>query len=172
MRNITTKRFFGIAAIAFVASGILVWAVMLLVLSLINAIYGIPPPSRFWVTPLVRATDLKKCEGLNVWYDEYNDLYFAKKLPSDVVIDYSETGPFMATTAQMPDGRFHIALNEKYTSAPRVAHLIIQHEQCHIKTWGEQKNSEHGKLWRACMLTLDAEGAFRAELIDGYRENL
>lgn len=118
---------------------------------------------------LAQATELKRCEGLNVWYDEYNETYFATRLPHDVVIDYSETGPFMATTMKMSDGRFHIAFNEKYVASPRVAHIILLHEMCHVKTWEE---NGHGRLWRSCMLSLDASGAFRAELIDGYREEM
>jgi hypothetical protein len=109
---------------------------------------------------------IEKCEGLKIWYDEYNQQYFENKLPKDVVIDYSGAGGYMAITTMLSDGRFHIALNEKYTAAPRVAHLTLLHEQCHVATYDEIE--EHGKRWRTCMLEIDAEGAFRANLIDGY----
>jgi predicted SprT family Zn-dependent metalloprotease len=111
-----------------------------------------------------------RCEGLHAWYSEYNKEYFSDRLPHNVVIDYSQGGEYMATTVRMEDGRFHIAFNEKYTAAERVAHMILLHEMCHVKTWDalDQSHDGHGREWRACMLVLDSEGAFRAQLIDGY----
>jgi hypothetical protein len=113
-------------------------------------------------------------DDLNVWYDEYNKEYFYNHLPHNVIIDYSQTGRYMALTTRMADGRFHIAFNEKYTAAERVARLILLHEQCHIKHWDapDQEHDGHGREWRACMLELDAEGAFRVLLIDAYEEEL
>lgn len=117
-----------------------------------------------------------RCEGLEIWYSEYNSGYFQDKLPNDVVIDYGEYNPdFMATTSQLPDGRFHIAFNEVYTKAPRVAHITLLHEMCHVKTFDERDpetvhtlGGSHGPRWRRCMLILDFDGAFRRELIDAY----
>ncbi len=117
-----------------------------------------------------------RCEGLSAWYAEYNTGYFQEKLPRDVIIDYGEYNPeFMATTSQLKDGRFHIAFNEDLTKAPRVAHLVLLHEMCHVKTFGEDDvetrdtlGGSHGPLWRRCMLILDADSAFRRELIDAY----
>lgn len=122
------------------------------------------------VLSLLASRSVARCEGLDVWYNDYNNHYFYGRLPHDVVIDYSESSQYMATTSKMSDGRFHIAFNEKYTAAERVAHLILLHEMCHVKTWDDPDHSHenHGKMWRACMLELDTEGAFRAELIDGY----
>lgn len=110
----------------------------------------------------------KPCLALNMWYDEFNDEYFENDLPKNVVIDYGITGneDEIAATSQLPDGRFHIAFNEDYARAPRVAHVFLIHEMCHIKTWGEI--AEHGSRWRTCMLVVDAEGAHRSQLIDGY----
>lgn len=118
-----------------------------------------------------------RCEGLNAWYDEYNANYFENELPKNVVIDYGEYNPdFMATTSKMSDGRFHIAFNEEFTKAPRVAHIVLYHEMCHVKTFDEDDletkyslGGSHGPRWRTCMLILDAEGAFRHELIDAYK---
>jgi predicted SprT family Zn-dependent metalloprotease len=100
-------------------------------------------------------------------YAEYNEIYFGGKLPADTVIDHSESVQ-MASTMKMSDGRFHIAFNDKYTLADRVARLVLLHEQCHIKTWTEQDIAEHGPRWRTCMLALDLQGVFRREWIDDY----
>jgi len=104
-------------------------------------------------------------------YEEFNEEYFANSLPKDTVVDYGEYDfNDMASTQRLPDRRFHIALNESYTGGARVARLMILHEDCHIKTW-LQEPAKHGKLWRSCMLQLDLQGAFREQLIDGYREH-
>lgn len=111
-----------------------------------------------------------RCEGLNVWYKTYNERYFDNKLPEDAIVDYGEyNDDYMATTSKLPNGTFHIGLNEKFTSAARVAHLVILHEQCHIATWNEAV--DHGPRWRVCMLGLDIMGANRGLLIDGYTGN-
>lgn len=102
-------------------------------------------------------------------YRIFNEQYFDNKLPKDVVIDYSESVD-MASTMKMRDGRFHIAFNDKFVAAPRIMNIVLIHEQCHVKTWEEIL--KHGPLWRTCMLTLDATGAFRNELIDNYEEKL
>lgn len=124
-----------------------------------------PPP------PELHARAVEKCEALPVWYAQYNEEYFHNRLPKDTVVDYGETGSGnIAMTVRMYDGRFHIGFNEDYASAPRVAHLFLLHEMCHVKTYDEkdQSNEGHGKMWRACMLELDMEGANRALLIDAY----
>lgn len=107
-----------------------------------------------------------RCEGLSIWYKQYNEDYFLNELPKDTIVDYSEAGDFIATTSRLRDGRFHIAFNEKYAAAPRVAHIFLLHEQCHIFSWGE--TPDHGPRWRACMLAVDFQGANRAILIEGY----
>lgn len=112
-------------------------------------------------------TSFSRCEGLDAWYRDYNDNYFQNRLPKNTVVDYSEhRDDIMAATSQFDDGRFHIAFNEKYAKSARFAHLLMLHEQCHIDTWDEKE--EHGKRWRACMLVVEFEGAFRGILIDGY----
>jgi SprT-like family protein len=111
-----------------------------------------------------------KCEGLKEFYDEYNDEFFRGTLPKDTVVDYSEQEDYIATTSQLPDGRYKIAFNEKYASAPRVARIFLLHEQCHVQNFDEndKPTRNHGKRWRACMVMLDIEGAFRQQLIDSY----
>ena len=103
-------------------------------------------------------------------YDGYNDEYFDNKLPKNTVIDWDETGDYMATTNLLPDGRFHIAFNPHYITAMRVARTSMLHEMCHIQTWGEldYQTGRHGPQWRTCMLGLDAAGAWRREMIDYY----
>jgi hypothetical protein len=110
-----------------------------------------------------------RCEGLKVWYDGFNNDYFLDTLPKDVVIDYSEPGDSIATTLKEENGRFHIRFSEKYAASPKVAHLYLLHEQCHVKTWDEEES--HGVQWRTCMLQLDMEGAFRRQLIDSFMKN-
>lgn len=110
-------------------------------------------------------------------YAGFNGQYFQNSLPKDVVIDYSEYNPeYAATTRPLPDGRFHIAINETYAGAERMLLITILHEECHVKTWdldmGAGGNDMHGKHWRACMLQLDAQGVFREIIIDGYREKM
>jgi hypothetical protein len=104
-------------------------------------------------------------------YAAFNEEYFNNSLPKDAVVDYGERdNHFMATTQTLPDGRFHIAMNKDYVGGARHARLTLLHEQCHIKTW-QREVVEHGRLWRSCMLQLDMAGAFREQLIDGYREH-
>jgi len=120
---------------------------------------------------LNHASAVERCEGLKVWYDQYNEQYFQNKLPHDTVIDFSEHGPYMATTSTSDGVHFRIAFNEKYAVAARYDHVTLLHEMCHIATPGEEENEGHGPRWRTCMLVVEAEGAFRAALIDGYEGN-
>ncbi len=120
--------------------------------------------------PCLTKSDLPK--DLDKYYAQYNSEFFNDKLPRDVVIDWGEYGnDAMATTSKLPDGRFHIALNERYSSAGRVARLILFHEACHVQTWGEQPANVHGPRWRTCMLNLYQQGAFKRDLIDGHEGN-
>lgn len=119
--------------------------------------YGVPSPSG-------------QTSNLDNTYRSLNSQYFQDRLPADTIVDWSETGSTnMATTFRMSDGRFHIALNERYLKAERVLALTMLHEQCHIKNFQEaEAGQEHGPRWRTCMLELDLQGAFRNQLIDGY----
>lgn len=118
---------------------------------------------------------------LDKWYAAYNEEYFNNTLPKDVVIDWGLSGEeSIATTIRMSDKRFHIAFNDFYARAERVAHTTLLHEMCHIPTYDEDEGADgafpdltqiqrtHGPQWRACMLRIDGMGAFRRELIDGY----
>lgn len=110
-------------------------------------------------------------------YAVYNESYFGNKLTKTPKIDMNET-KFMASTMcndGMTDCVIHF--NPKYILAPRVSDFTMLHEQCHIKTWetdvktsGEQ--ADHGRVWRSCMLQLDAEGAFREIIIDHFQEDM
>lgn len=110
-------------------------------------------------------------------YASLNDMYFQNSLPQDVVIDYGEYNPkYAGTTKPLPDGRFHIAINEMYAGSERMLLITILHESCHVKTWDRDMSNggahQHGKYWRACMLQLDAQGIFREIIIDGYKEKM
>jgi hypothetical protein len=102
-------------------------------------------------------------------YASYNELYFHNRLkPAEIEIGDSD---YMATTLCGNGGAdCRIRFNPRYTLAPRVASITMLHEMCHVKYWGE--DTDHGKLWRSCMLQLDAVGAFREILIDNYSEDL
>jgi hypothetical protein len=110
-------------------------------------------------------------------YADYNEGYFQNKLTRNVVIDMLEPDQGnMASTYCEPDGSCVIHFNPKYTAAPRIADQTMLHEQCHVKTWmldmklGQQ--DDHGRLWRACMINLDTQGAFRELIIDNYSEQM
>jgi hypothetical protein len=109
-------------------------------------------------------------------YAIYNDAYFDNKLPKAITIDLLETNDeYMASTMCDDTGTVcTIHFNLKYVSAERVAKITMKHEMCHVKTWMKDMDSlgvqnDHGKIWRSCMLQLDMQGAFRQDIIDGYR---
>ena len=105
-----------------------------------------------------------------------NERYFQNSLPKDPDIDMTEK-LYMASTV-CEDGSCVLKFNPRYTSAFRIADFTMLHEQCHIKTWGMEidpitkKEVVHGKVWRSCMLQLDAAGAFREIIIDNYSEGM
>jgi hypothetical protein len=105
---------------------------------------------------------------LDWWNEGFNSEYFGDKLPKDIVIDWNERDDHnMATTTTLPDGRFHIALNEKYCLATRIAHVTLLHEDCHVLTFSEvEDGKEHGPRWKTCMVNLSQQHAFENELID------
>ena|SRR5208337_305062 len=112
-------------------------------------------------------------------YRTYNDGYFQNRLTQTPKIDMDESQN-MATTICKEDGSCFMHFNFHYVAAPRVARYVMLHEMCHIKTWdkdmqkigGNWEQVDHGKVWRSCMLQLDAEGAFREILIDNYEEGM
>jgi hypothetical protein len=122
--------------------------------------------------------DVDPSDNLYIWYASYNDVYFGDKLPRDPVITHAKlpADTMADTTYNEDDKRFHIRLNSMYRIGPRFEHLTLQHELCHIATFDEDvyepdgvKN--HGPRWRACQLRLETSGAWREELIDGYKGN-
>lgn len=121
------------------------------------------------LVPTKAKVDLPK--DLDKWYSIYNSEFFNDKLPKDTVIDWGEYDlDRMGSTSVLPDGRFHIAFNEKYCLADRTARMILLHEDCHIATFTETTRDSktwHGPRWRTCMLNLYQVGAFKKDLIDG-----
>ena len=118
-------------------------------------------------------------------YETYNDQYFGNRLTRTPIIDVENEGPDMADSwCDNQDGTgCHISFDLHYTAAPRTAQSVLLHEMCHIKTWSFYADKKvppgsdysrlfHGKEWRGCMLSLDAQGAFREINIDYYYENL
>lgn len=117
-------------------------------------------------------------ENLYLWYSSYNDVYFGDKLARDPVISHEKIAAdeYAHTVYSVAEQRYHIVFNTKYPLGPRFEHLILQHEMCHIETYDENVDEpeavkDHGPLWRACQLRLELNGAWRNELIDGYRGN-
>jgi|SRR5579859_1598332 len=99
-------------------------------------------------------------------YADYNAQYFGNKLPKNTAIGYNLHDPnFVALTTEA-GGRFHINFNPAFAGADMMANLIMLHEMCHIKNFGDT----HKRRWIACMTELDNEGAFREELIYSYQE--
>ena len=107
--------------------------------------------------------------NLNDFYQTANNAYFGDRLPKDTILDWTETRSlYMATTTKVGSG-FHVAFNPAYIASTRYIHLTEYHEMCHIESWIERPD-EHGPKWRTCMLRLETAGAFRREIIDGYKE--
>lgn len=119
--------------------------------------------------PLMKLT---LAEGLDELNEGFNSEYFDEKLPDNIVIDWGEYDENkMGSTNVLKDGRFHIALNAKYSAAYRTAALILLHEDCHVLTWTEEPKVMHGPRWKTCMLNLYQQGAFKPFLIDGLKWN-
>lgn len=108
---------------------------------------------------------------LRQWYREYNDLYFDNSLPSDTTIDFNLKDGTMASTGMVNFQRFNISFDYHYVAAQRTGRFTLLHEMCHIKTWGEMEDGNHGPRWRTCMLAIDQQGEFRTIIIDKYRGN-
>jgi hypothetical protein len=112
-------------------------------------------------------------------YAIYNDAYFQNRLPKIIVIDLLEPNDkFMASTMCDDIGvNCKMHFNLKYVSADRIAKITLKHEMCHVKTWMRDMDflgvqNDHGPIWRSCMLQLDMQGAFRQDIIDGYRGDM
>jgi hypothetical protein len=115
-------------------------------------------------------------DNLYIWFAGYNDAYFGDKLPRDPVISHEKIAPgaYADMFFSASEKRFHIRFNSLHPLGERFEHLILQHEMCHIETFDEDPNAsesvkDHGPRWRACMLRLETNGAWRSELIDGYK---
>lgn len=104
---------------------------------------------------------------LQAAYSTYNITEFNGDLPGDTIVDFNEHDKDnMASTTLLLDGKFHLSFNRTYINGVRVMNMVMLHEMCHVKTYG----NEHGLIWQSCMLDLDRSGAFREIIIDGYHE--
>jgi hypothetical protein len=162
--------------IAFtVALGVIAWM-----------LFGCGSRDKFFPTPLPSTTggdtDAMYLQHL---YATYNEQYFQNRLTLTPVITVDLTGPNEADTGcDGNDGTgCTIRFNLHYTAAPRTAQSVLLHEMCHIKVWKTHVSTDsfppdpasefyHDRSWRSCMLSLDAEGAFRVINIDYYREDV
>lgn len=129
------------------------------------------PRTIVFTKTVVTAAYLKDLYRIN------NETFFQNKLPKDSEINLSEETDMASTMCQDDGTECVVKFNLKYVLAKRVADFTMLHEQCHIKIWNKELDSfgqqvEHGKVWRTCMLQLDAAGAFREIIIDGYSEGM
>jgi hypothetical protein len=137
---------------------------------LFSWLFGCAPSREHYVPVMSTAGGDTSVEYLQQLYITYNYGYFHNRLPTNVTIDLNEKTD-MASTSCKNDACV-LSFNPKYVAAPRVADFTMLHEQCHVKTWGLDEKHAHGKVWRACMIQLDMEGAFRQIIIDDYREEM
>lgn len=98
---------------------------------------------------------------LNTLYADYNKVYFSGKLPQQTISEFGVLDESLLGKVSKEDGgRFRITLNLELREIPKLAHMTLLHEQCHIATWDEQPMNMHGKRWFSCMHHLVAQGAF------------
>lgn len=120
---------------------------------------------------------------LRKMYFNYNMTYFENKLPHDTVIKYDLGDGDQADTSCLGnDGTdCTIRFNPHFVAAQRNAEIVLLHEMCHIKVWSktligdmppsaDRSRYDHGRVWRACMVQLDSQDAFRDIVIDYYGE--
>ena len=120
--------------------------------------------------PTDAVTPQPSVDFLRKLYVADNAAYFENSLPTNTKLDFDlRDKRRMAETGAKVFGEFHISLNPEYTLAERTQELILLHEMCHIKTWGETIEDHHGPRWRACMVKIDMMDGFRDILIENYR---
>lgn len=103
-------------------------------------------------------------------YANDNHSFFNDKLPEatfsnklvDPVNDMAET--------TYDNGIPNIAIGPMWKDANLTKYLLMFHEECHILADLQGDHMKHGKHWRACMLNLDAQGAFRDVLVYGSED--
>jgi hypothetical protein len=104
-------------------------------------------------------------------YANDNHSFFHDRLPeatfSYVLIDPQND---MAETTYSK-GVPNIAIDPKWMDANITKYLLMFHEECHILADSQGDNMKHGKHWRACMLNLEAQGAFRDILVYGLEDH-
>jgi len=133
------------------------------------AIFGCTP--RVTTNSSTRVANDVTVSYLRQSYATYNEEFFRNRLPKDTHIDMSPETDDMATTSCNLEGTGCVLhFNPRYVLASRVADFTMLHEMCHIKTWGPE-SVKHGRVWRACMMQLDLQGAFRDIIIDRYWED-
>jgi hypothetical protein len=115
---------------------------------------------------------VERCEGLDLWYEHYNDRYFNRKLPANTVIlrEPSVKGQpeYVASTYHVGD-HYVISFSTNYKLGPILEHSVLKHEMCHIETWISKQ--PHGKEWRTCMYKLGLQGSFEEDIIDAYQDS-
>lgn len=140
--------------------------------------FGCSRPSQHWVDVPAPSNGTTDAQYLQHAYASYNDGYFQNKLTKTPVIDMLEPNQAnMASTMCDNEGDCTIHFNPKFVVAPRTGDEVLLHEMCHVKTWMKDMDSlgqqvDHGKHWKACMVNLDTQGAFREIIIDNYSEDM
>jgi hypothetical protein len=100
------------------------------------------------------------CQGLPVWYADFNHKWFADRLPKDTIVTFGTCPIPKVQACSYKDGnRYVIHLIARYNQAPDQAHFNMLHEMCHLDNWNIKLDS-HGPKWQACMLHLAEAGAF------------
>lgn len=149
--------------------------------------FGCSQPSEKFFQHAIPATANGETDAayLQHMYAIFNDQYFHNRLTQTPVINTELTGDDMAeTVCNNNDGTAcKMSFNLHFTASPRVAEGVMLHEMCHVKVWPSHiyvgdfppaSGSEfyHDRVWRACMLSLDTQGAFRVINIDYYQEKM
>ena len=99
-------------------------------------------------------------------FEHLNDGYFDGNLPRDTRVIYGgppDTEEVIGETycTYVPQKGFSgctIYIVPKYNLVAPIALESLNHEVCHIATYGKDFN--HGPVWQNCMLNLAKEGGF------------
>lgn len=97
---------------------------------------------------------------LKRWYSFYNRTLFDSNLPGDTRVTFSDLTEELGDTSTDADAVRHIRIDRQTNPVPRQAQLTLIHEQCHIKTEGQELDP-HGPKFEACMLSVATLGGFK-----------
>ena len=97
---------------------------------------------------------------LQTLYQQYNDDYFLGQLPKNANVQWADLGIIHDMGESWVDetGRQQIRIDRKTNPVFRQAAMTLLHEQCHIKTLGQELD-QHGIKWQACMVDFANHGA-------------